>query len=396
MNSPRICSLAMLCLSSFLLPAFAQPPDPLELATLQPGKTAAQNALWGENPANKQFTTTRRVVVAEIEGPAVITMIHFAMPANSVHKPKEYTLGRDLLLRAYWDGETSPSIDCPLVDFFCDPAGLRATVQTALVNKNRGFNAYFAMPFRKSARVELVYDGPVEPGKELWSMMPCYSYVTYRMLATLPENVGYFHAHWKQEVLLLGNREYTALEAKGNGKFIGWNVTVRSAGQRHGYPVDENEKFFIDGEAEPSVEFQGLEDSFGFSWGFPPQESLFALTGWFPFKNGASAYRFFTNDAIRFEKSLHVTIGFGKNEAPNFFQAYRQPGSELEFSSVCFWYQTEPHAAYPAMPPASARMPNVPIPTPPEALPTPTRLGQTSPGSAAGYTPAIRPLGRNR
>lgn len=32
--------------------------------------------------------------------------------------------------------------------------------------------------------------------------------------------------------------------------------------------MDENVKFYIDGEAEPSIEWQGLEDSFGFSWGF--------------------------------------------------------------------------------------------------------------------------------
>ena len=76
-------------------------------------------------------------------------------------------LNRDVLLRGYWDGETSPSIDCPLVDFFCDPAGLRDEVNTGLVNKRRGFNAWFPMPFHTSARIELVYDGPVAPGEEL-------------------------------------------------------------------------------------------------------------------------------------------------------------------------------------------------------------------------------------
>ncbi len=30
-----------------------------------------------------------------------------------------------------------------------------------------------------------------------------------------------------------------------------------------------NEKFYIDGEKTRLVEFQGIEDSFGFSWGFP-------------------------------------------------------------------------------------------------------------------------------
>jgi hypothetical protein len=320
-----------------------------DLPQLTPGRTAAQNALWIENALSARFNTSRQVVVAEIEGPAVITMIHFAMPQT-------LKLNRDVLLKAYWDGEASPSVDCPLVDFFCDPAGLREEVNTTLVNKRRGFNAYFPMPFRTSAKIELVYDGPLEPGDELWKTMPCYSYVMYRTLDAVSDDNGYFHAHWRQEGLLLGQRDYTALEARGKGKFVGWNVTIRRPG-RSGYPVDENEKFCIDGEETASIEFQGLEDSFGFSWGFPPTESLFPLTGFFPFLKGALGYRFFINDAVRFDKSLRVAIGFGANENPMFRREFSKPGSTLQLSSVVYWYQTEPHAALPPMPPAAERAP---------------------------------------
>jgi len=320
-----------------------------DLAKLTPGRTAAQNALWSENPLSARFNSSKRVVVAEIKGPATITMIHFAMPAV-------LKLNRDLLLKMYWDDESEPSVDCPLVDFFCDPAGLREQVNTALVNKRRGFNAYFPMPFRKSAKIVLVYDGPVEPGNELWKIMPCYSYVMYRQVDRIAEDLGYFHAHWRQEGLLLGKRDYTALEAKGKGKFVGWNVTVRRPG-RAGYPVDENEKFYIDGEKIPSIEFQGIEDSFGFSWGYPETENQFALTGYFPFLKGALGYRFFIDDAISFDKSLRVDIGFGENENPMFHSEFSKPGSTLQLSSVVYWYQLEPHASLPAMPPAAERAP---------------------------------------
>ncbi len=320
-----------------------------DLPKLTPGRTKAENALWIENPLSARFNSSKRVVVAELKGPAVITMIHFAMPAT-------LKLNRDVLLRMYWDGESSPSVEVPLVDFFCDPAGLREQVNTALVNKRRGFNAYFPMPFRRSAKLELLYDGPVEPGEGLWKMMPCYSYVMYRATKRLSSGTGYFHASWRQEALLLGQRDYLALEARGQGKFVGWNVTVRLPG-RDGYPVDENEKFFIDGEPTASVEFQGLEDSFGFSWGFPESENLFLLTGYFKFFRGAAAYRFFLQDAINFEKSLRVAIGFGVNEEPRFRQDFSKPGSTLQFSSTVYWYQVEPHAPLPAMPPAAERTP---------------------------------------
>jgi hypothetical protein len=186
--------------------------------------------------------------------------------------------------------------------------------------------------------------------------MPCYSYVMYRTEKKMSKHTGYFHASWRQEGLLLGKRDYVALEATGKGKFVGWNVTVRSPG-RDGYPVDENEKFFIDGEAAASVEFQGLEDSFGFSWGFPESENSFPLTGYFPFMKGAAACRFFTQDAISFEKSLRVAIGFGIDEAPFFRKEFSKRGSTLQFSSTVYWYQTEPHAPLPAMPAAVDRAP---------------------------------------
>ncbi len=321
----------------------------VDLAQLTPGRTAAQNALWIENALSARFNSSKQVVVAEVKGPAVITMIHFAMPQT-------LKLNRDVLLKVYWDGERTPSVDGPLVDFFGDPAGLREEVNTALVNKRRGFNAYFPMPFRQSARIELVYDGTLEPGDELWKIMPCYSYVMYRTAEAIGSDVGYFHAHWRQEGLPLGTRDYTALEATGKGKFVGWNVTIRRPG-RAGYPVDENEKFFIDGEQAASIEFQGLEDSFGFSWGFPETQSMFPRTGFFPFLKGAAGYRFFLDDAISFDKSLHVAIGFGANEDPMFRREFSKLGNTLQLSSTVYWYQIEPHAGLPPMPSAIDRAP---------------------------------------
>ncbi|HEY1787548.1 MAG TPA: glycoside hydrolase family 172 protein [Verrucomicrobiae bacterium] len=334
---------------------------PSDLARVDSGDTRAINALWRENPLAVQFRTTTNVVVADIKGPAEITMIHFAYPAqrNPVTHALE-SFNRDVRLRIFWDGETTPSVDCPLADFFCDPDGERDcvsnSINTAFVNVRQGFNSYFPMPFRKSARVELLYDGPLPAGQELEDTMPCYSYVCYHTLKRVPADTGYFCASWRQEELLLGLKEYVALQTTGHGKFVGWNVTVRNPYLDH-YPADENEKFFVDGETNASVEFQGLEDSFGFSWGFPPTENFFPLTGYFPFHtNGAAAYRFFTRDAINFHKSLKVSIGFGNTEA-GWKWNYSHPIGTLQFSSTVYWYQFGRRSPLPEMPPADQRAP---------------------------------------
>lgn len=365
MRNPLTLS-AVLLLS--LLGTSAQEPNFMGLPQLSSCRARAENALWIENALTARFNSSKRVTVADLKGPAVITMIHFAMPQT-------LKLNRDVLLRMYWDDEQTPSVDVPLVDFFCDPAGLRDQVNTALVNKRRGYNAYFPMPFRKCARVELVYDGPLNPGEELWKNMPCYSYVNYQAEKRISRKTGYFHASWRQEGLLLGKRNFLALDAKGKGKFVGWNVTVRSPG-RDNYPVDENEIFFVDGEPSASIEYQGLEDSFGFSWGFPETDNLFPLAGYFKFYKGAAAYRFFTQDAINFNKSLRVEIGFGANEDPMFRREYSKPGSTLQFSSTAYWYQAEPHAPLPAIPSAQDRAPAPEEPFWPdkEKLPDPGEL----------------------
>ncbi|HEV2320455.1 MAG TPA: glycoside hydrolase family 172 protein [Verrucomicrobiae bacterium] len=326
-----------------------------DLAKLTPGTTKAVNALWGENPADVRFTTTKCVTVADIKGPAEITMIHFAYPQH--HESDAVSINRAVRLCIYWDGETNPSVDCPMVDFFCDPNGERDVVNTALVNVRRGFNCYFLMPFRKSAKVELVYDGPVAAGNRLAGMMPCYSYVCYRTLKKMPRDDGYFCASWRQESLLLGKKEYVALETRGKGKLIGWNIAIRSLHSNNRPVVDENEKFYIDGETNASVEFQGLEDSFGFSWGFPAGENMFPLTGWFPFRtNGAAAYRFFLQDSISFDKSLKVAIGFGATEN-GWRRGYSKPFTLLQLCSTVYWYQANPAVNLPPMPPAAEREP---------------------------------------
>jgi hypothetical protein len=356
---PRLILSFVLGLCSVM--AHAQTWQSENLARLTPGSTKAINALWGENPLDVQFKSTNHVVVANIQGPAEITMIHFAYQQHR-HSNTE-SINRDVRLCIYWDGESSPSVDCPLVDFFCDPNGERDVVNTALVNVRQGFNAYFQMPFRKSARVELVYDGPLGVGRELQQAMPCYSYVCYRTLKKVPPDTGYFCASWRQEEILLGTKDYVALEAKGKGKFVGWNVTIRNLHFKGRPVVDENEKFYIDGETNASVEFQGLEDSFGFSWGFPPTENMFPLTGWFPFHtNGTAAYRFFVPDAISFEKSLKVAIGFGATEN-GWRRNFSRPSRMLQMSSTVYWYQIAPHASLLPMPPAAERAPAEYAPT---------------------------------
>ncbi|HNT87261.1 MAG TPA: DUF2961 domain-containing protein, partial [Candidatus Hydrogenedentes bacterium] len=62
-----------------------------------------------------------------------------------------------------------------------------------------------------------------------------------------------------------------------------------------------------------------------------------------------NVYRYHIEDPVPFTKSIRVTIEHGHANDRN-----------DNFSSVAYWYQEEPHAPSPSLPPADARMPDAP------------------------------------
>jgi len=59
-------------------------------------------------------------------------------------------------------------------------------------------------------------------------------------------------------------------------------------------------------------------------------------------------YRWHIDGPLNFQKSIRMTIehGSGNDRSDNFY-------------SVAYWYQTEPHAQFPALPPTEERLPRV-------------------------------------
>ncbi len=101
-----------------------------------------------------------------MQGPAVVTMIHFALPQKSVADPK-YKMNRDTLNRIWWDGdEAAPSRGRAVRWTSSATDGPARRIDSALVNKKRGWNAYFPCPFRKSAKIAL-FTKPRAPRRQL-------------------------------------------------------------------------------------------------------------------------------------------------------------------------------------------------------------------------------------
>jgi hypothetical protein len=283
------------------------------------------------------------VTLAEIEGPGVIQHIWMTVSERAY---------RDCILRFYWDGEAAPSVEVPLGDFFANAHGMRYDVNSLMVNVNPsgGFNCYWPMPFRKSARITIENQRPEDIGGFFYQ-------ITYA-LAPVPDEAGYFHASWRRAMTTREHPEHIiidGIEGQGLyvGTFIGWEQLS------NGWWGEGEVKFYIDGdEKHPTICTTGTEDYFGGAWNFGDRTFSSPFLG-YPLRRVQageipkhSLYRWHVPDPIRFKKNLRVTVqtlGWWPN-------GKFQPLTD-DLASVAYWYQSEPHNPFPPLPAREGRFP---------------------------------------
>src|ERR1700761_1158454 len=162
--------------------------------------------------------------VFESNGPGIVTHIWFTIAARSAHHLKE------LVLRIYWDGAAKPSVEVPVGDFFGLNLGEYFVYQSAFLNCSsvKALNCYFAMPFRRSARITVTNEGKRKIGA-------FYSNIDYQLVPSLPARSLYFHAQYRQatpnratqypagdkELNIDGRSNYVFTETQGSGHLMG-------------------------------------------------------------------------------------------------------------------------------------------------------------------------------
>ena len=146
------------------------------------------------------------LTVMDVDGPGIIQHIWMATERSFRGN------GRACILRFYWDGEKTPSVEVPLTDFFAVGHELFAPVNSlaVTVNPTSSLNAYWPMPFRKHARITFTN----ESDKDL----TLFTYQITYAKTEVPENAGYFHAQWRRAVTDRSSPVYTILDGvKGEG-----------------------------------------------------------------------------------------------------------------------------------------------------------------------------------
>lgn len=305
---------------------------------------------------------------ADIQGAGSISHIWCTLANKGVGEQETNAL-RKVVLRAYWNGETDPSVEAPIGDFFgMGHAECRNFVSAPLQmspEDGKSFNCWFPMPFRNRAVLEVE--------NQCDTTLVFYFYVDYEQLDSLPEDVLHFHASWNRECPTDGtssgsmsNEEwlfqgkntsgegnYTVLEADGRGHYVGANINIHNLrdSTQWDWPGEGDDMIFIDGESwPPRIHGTGTEDYVNMAWCPTQNHSApyhgLILGGKDNWKGKISYYRYHILDPIMFQEKIRVTIEHGHNN-------HRSD----DWSSTAYWYQTEPHKPFRALPPVEERLP---------------------------------------
>jgi len=125
-----------------LLPSYARAQNAKSLKQSSFDRTGGNADSWHIAPGATQE-------LFRSNGPGIVTHIWFTIAAPSANHLKE------IVIRAYWDGASKPSIEVPVGDFFGLNLGQYLVYQSAFLNCSsiKALNSYFAMPFRRSALI---------------------------------------------------------------------------------------------------------------------------------------------------------------------------------------------------------------------------------------------------
>jgi hypothetical protein len=339
------------------------------LSLVRPGRSRRSSS-YDRSGGNTDWIPIRsggKLTLLESEGSGRVTHIWATLLSE-----QDELMRRNLVIRAYWDGQEHPSVEAPIGDFFGQGWGLNYNFSSlplaAAPRDGRSMVSYFPMPFSKGARIEVHNQSESDCDRFYFS-------VDYEMGEIDPAE-GRFHAWFNQEATMCESPDglenawaegapdptnssdrdnYLLCEIQGTGHFVGVNLYVNSPTPT--WPGEGDDMFMVDGEPWPGLHGTGTEDYFNTAWG--PDEVFthpcFGIAyvsgrgnseprfGWL---GRMHYYRFHLEDPVRFDSSLRASIEHGHAN-----------GLELEMASVAYWYQLLPSLPLPPLPPAKARKP---------------------------------------
>jgi hypothetical protein len=288
----------------------------------------------------------KEVVLADLKGPGKVTYF-YVTPVS------------ELALKIFWDGETEPSVQAPLADFFGALRGKTIDYQSAPMQiQHLCYMCYLPMPFSSRARFVLVNDSQ----KDFTTSM-AYG-IDYERDEHYAQEKSRLHCAWRRSNPVQGgappldqvikssqcggknkiDTRHTILDVKGRGHYVGNFLHVYT--HNRGWWGEGVTIFHLDGRT--MVHTPGTEDEYGSCWGFGGTFA-YPYCGYIQNEKGNNRmYRWYLPNPVRFQKSLKVEI----QDIYNF-----GPGAD-DYTSTAYWYQEEPHQPFTLQPFAERTAPS--------------------------------------
>lgn len=359
MDAIRCSVLAISLLAFATPPAVAFPPVPTMAAVQDLGlgdlfappkgayhRISSAHVDGNSNLDYQSLAAGAEMTLARITGPGVIRHLWLTVESDDPYYP------RLLVLRARWEGESAPSVDVPIGDFFGVGHGLEANVDTLpirVAGDGRARTSWWPMPFNEAAEISLRNDSQRPARLVFWQ-------VDWTE-APKREHLRTFHASFRASPRNGTLRQHKVAEIGGAGHYVGTVLSLWSG--EAGWPGEGDDRYFVDGEEIPTFTGTGFESAFDEAWGLRVGSGPFGgVTVHEGIGSGArtTACRWFITDPIPFTKGFAVTFeraGFAVRHDVQKFA----PDRNDAFSSVAYWYQEEPHFLYPAIPSPQERLP---------------------------------------
>ncbi len=253
---------------------------------------------------------------------------------------------RSLVIRAWWDGQAHPSIECPIGDFMGTAHGKVTPYFSAVhsLGRNAGMNIWLPMPFTTRARITLTNEGK--------DNVPLFYQIDYTLRDRHPSDVGRLHVLFARENPTTEKQDFEMLPKRsGKGRYIGALIGVRNLHPDQWWGEGEI-KIFMDGDtAFPTIVGTGSEDYVGLSYGM--QQTPFLYNGCNLDQNHfISMYRWHLPDPIYWQRECRITIQ----------QIAWKDGlaeTEDDWSTATFWYEPVPSEPLTPMPGVDERTANI-------------------------------------
>lgn len=314
----------------------------------QGGKEASNLGIGRKGFPSKNIEPGETVQLCDISGNGTIR--HIWMTGGFKNDTEAL---RSMVVRAYWDNQEYPSIECPLGDFMGSAHAKINSYQSAVhsVGINAALNIWLPMPFSKNAKITLTNES--DKGVSLF----------YQIDYTLGDNhqgdFGRLHVCFRRENLTTLKQDFEILPKRtGKGRFIGTVLGIRSTDPN--WWGEGEIKIFMDGDTEfPTICGTGSEDYVCLSYGM--QQTPFMYHGCSWNKDGfISMYRWHLPDPVYWDNECRITIqqiGWsGEKRKETGYALYER---QDDWSSATFWYEPVPSAKLPEFPDLKSRVANL-------------------------------------